>query len=273
MKHVLLITVLLTCSTFAQIFIEHPEYKPFFDSANVTGSIFINKLGTDTFICYNKADFDITTLPASTFKICNSLIGLETGVIADENFVIKWDGITRPVEAWNHDLTLAAAIKVSAVPYYQELARRVGAKKMQQWIDKAAYGNRNIGGGIDKFWLTGKMRISPRQQIDFLQKLYKGTLPFSKRNQNIVKHIIINDSTASYILRAKTGWAASWAKTSGVDIGWWVGYVETGNQVYFFATRLKNTENTNPKFAPARIGISREILSRITGLNLIQDRD
>lgn len=271
MKHLFLLTVMLTCSTFAQVFVEHPEYKPLFDSAHVTGSIFINKLGTDTFICYNKADFTVGTLPASTFKICNSLIGLETGVIADENFVIKWDGVKRRIEEWNHDLTLAAAIKVSAVPYYQELARRVGATKMQYWINKTHYGNMNIGGGIDKFWLTGKIRITPQQQIAFLQKLYKGTLPFSKRNQNIVKHIIINDSTSTYILRAKTGWAASWAKTSGVDIGWWVGYVESGKDVYFFATRIKNTENTNPLFAPARVSISREILSKITGLNLVRE--
>ena len=99
-------------------------------------------------------------LPASTFKIPNSLIALETGVVGDpDQDVFKWDGVVRAIEAWNRDHTLRSAIGASAVPVYQEIARRIGAERMQKYLDLFEYGNRDIGGGIDQFWLTGDLRM------------------------------------------------------------------------------------------------------------------
>jgi len=123
-------------------------------------------------------------LPASTFKIPNSVIALETGVVGDpDKDIFRWDGVVRSIEAWNRDHTLRSAIAASAVPVYQEIARRIGADRMQKFVDLFGYGNRDIGGGIDQFWLTGNLRISPVQQIDFVDRLRRGTLPVSKRSQ------------------------------------------------------------------------------------------
>ena len=130
-------------------------------------------LGTEgTFAAYKVDDYLIIAsdkvrsgegkLPASTFKIPNSLIALETGVVQDpDKDVFKWDGVKRDIEAWNKDHTLRSAIAVSAVPVYQEIARRIGQERMQKYVDLFEYGNRDIGGGIDQFWLTGNLRIDP----------------------------------------------------------------------------------------------------------------
>lgn len=187
-------------------------------------------------------------LPASTYKILNSLIALETGAIKDENEVIPWDSVNRQYDKWNMDQTLRTAIKYSAVWAYQELARRIGEKRMQFYIDTVKYGNCNISGGVDQFWLNGTLRISPLEQVEFLKRLYSDDLPFSKGNLDIVKDIMINDKTAGYILRSKTGWAE--------NIGWYVGYLEEGEGVYFFAN---NIIIVNEEDAKARTEIVKDI--------------
>ena len=130
-------------------------------------------------------------LPASTFKIPNSIIALETGVVGDpDKDIFKWDGVVRSIEAWNKDHTLRSAIAASVVPVYQEIARRIGAERMKRHVDLLEYGNRDIGGGIDQFWLTGGLRIDPVQQIDFVDRLRRGTLPVSTRSQQLVRDIL-----------------------------------------------------------------------------------
>jgi len=173
--------------------------------------------------------------PASTFKILNSLIGLESGVIRDEHFVIPWDSVHRDVESWNRDHDLASAMANSVVPYYQELARRVGRARMSAYIDSTGYGNNDASGPIDRFWLGGTLLISAKEQVGFLRRLYDGNLPFSSRPMEIVKEILILERTGTYVLRGKTGFAED---RSGVAVGWFVGYVEKSGNVYFFALNM-----------------------------------
>lgn len=163
------------------------DFKKYYDRFRVEGSFVLYDPQQDKHIFYNKDQFKQSFSPASTFKICNSLIGLETGVIKDENFVIPWDSVPRKNPNWNKDHDLKTAFKNSTVWYYQELARRVGGQKMKYWLDKAAYGNADTSGGIDKFWLFGGLRISPEQQIDFLKRLHDNSVPFSQRSIDIVK--------------------------------------------------------------------------------------
>lgn len=130
------------------------------------------------------------------------------------------------------------AFKYSAVWFYQELARKIGLEKMQYYITLNHYGNEDISGGIDLFWLSGGLRISADEQIEMLKKIYKNDLEFSQRSMDIVKQIMIYDQTEAYIIRAKTGWAMR-----GEDqIGWFIGYVEKGSDVYFFGTNLQSKE-------------------------------
>jgi beta-lactamase class D len=234
------------------------NFREIFKEYKLAGCIVIFNKNDDEYIRYNLKRCKTQFLPASTFKIPNSLIGLETGVIKDENYVIKWDSVERDIKEWNQDLDLKSAIKYSAVPYYQELARRVGMKKMQNYIKKLKYGNMNLSGGIDKFWLSGGLRISPDEQIEFLKKFYDYKLPFSKRSIDIVKKIIIREDTNGYILRGKTGWGFQ----DGIAIGWFVGYLEKNGNVYFFATNIES-EKPDADFAKNRIEITKAVLKKL----------
>ena len=235
------------------------DFKKYFDAFKVEGSFALYDLKNDLYMFCNEAQFKQPFIPASTFKICNSLIGLETGVIKDESFVIKWDGVVRQVVDWNKDQDMKAAFRNSTVPYYQELARRVGGKRMKFWLDKAKYGNADTSGGIDRFWLSGGLRITPEQQIKFLVRLYKNDLPFSTKSIDIVKKIMIAQDTIGFVLRAKTGWSEQDSKS----IGWYVGYLETGVGTYFFSTCIQCADQENPDFAKARREITLSILKTL----------
>ncbi len=204
-------------------------------------------------------------LPASTFKIPNSVIALETGVVADpDKDVFKWDGVTRSIAEWNKDHTLRTAIAVSAVPVYQEIARRIGAARMQKYVDAFEYGNGDIGGGIDRFWLTGGLRISPLQQVAFVDRLRRGVLPVSKRAQELTRDILPVTKVGDSVIRAKTGLIGVDDKTAvdGVkaSIGWLVGWAEKGSAQTVFALNLDIRE---PKHTASRIKIAQQCLAEI----------
>jgi beta-lactamase class D len=239
------------------------DFKKFYDDYNVEGSFVLYNQGEAKFTFYNESQFKQQFTPASTFKICNSLIGLETGVIGDENFVIPWDSVVRRIPVWNQDQDLESAFKNSTVWYYQELARRVGGERMKYWLDKANYGNADTSGGIDKFWLTGGLRITPEQQINFLRRLHDNKLPFSQRSMDIVKNIMIAKDTLGCIVRAKTGWGDQ----DDLNIGLYVGYVQTKDNVYYFVNCIQTASTDNPDFAGARIDITYKILSNLKIIN------
>ena len=208
---------------------------------------FIDEGTAGTFVGYKIDDYLIIAsdkdrsgearLPASTFKIPNSLIALETGVVEDpDKDVFKWDGVTRSIEAWNRDHTMRSAIAVSAVPVYQEIARRIGEERMQKYVDLLEYGNRNIGGGIDQFWLTGDLRVDPVQQIDFVDRLRRGVLPVSKRSQELTRDILPVTKVGDATIRAKSGLLG--AEQGKPSLGWMVGWVEKGSSTTVFAMNM-----------------------------------
>jgi len=233
------------------------DFDKYFRQYNVDGTFILYDQNNDKFYYHNQDQSGVEFRPASTFKIINSLIGLETGVIKDENFVIPWDGVNRQIANWNSDHDLKAAYKNSTVWYYQELARRVGGEQMKHWLDTVKYGNADTTGGIDKFWLSGGLRISPEKQIDFLRRLHDNKLPFSQRSMDIVKRIMIAKDTLGYVLRAKTGWSS---RDNEDDIGWYVGYFETKDNVYYFANCIRTSDRNHKDFLKARIEIVYKIL-------------
>lgn len=199
-------------------------------------------------------------LPASTYKIPNTLIALETGVATGPDFALARDPIKTPQQdwwpaVWAHDHTLRSALPNSVVWFYQELARRIGAERMQAYIDRFDYGNRNISGGIDQFWLTGGLRISADEQVRFLKRFHSGELGVSPRATEIAKTLLVLEETPAYRLSGKTGWAG-FGDPSGRSIGWLVGYLERGAEVYFFALNL---DIANSSDAAARLAITRAI--------------
>jgi beta-lactamase class D len=198
-------------------------------------------------------------LPASTFKIPNSLIALETGAVGDpDRDVFKWDGVTRSIEAWNRDHTMRTAIAASAVPVYQEIARRIGAERMQKYLDLLEYGNRDIGGGIDQFWLTGNLRIDPVQQVDFVDRLRRGVLALSKRSQDLVRDILPVTKVGETTIRVKSGLLG--AELGKPSLGWMVGWAEKGSANTVFALNMDCRE---PRHIADRMIITQQCLADI----------
>lgn len=235
------------------------DWKKFYDEFNVTGTFVLFDVNNSQYTFYNKANVDSATTPASTFKIPNSIISLETGAVADENEIIKWDGVKRRIDKWNADTDLKTAYQNSTVWFYQELARRVGAKKMKEWVEKLNYGNNNTAGAVDMFWLNDTLKISPMQQVDFLTRLSQNKLPITKRTADIMRRVMIAKDTTNFVLRAKTGWAGNDVK----DMGWYVGYIETGANTYVFANRIIAADTNNANFGQARIAICYNIFSNL----------
>lgn len=235
------------------------DLKKYFDSAHVDGcfALYNNKMGEVT--VYNMKLDTQRVLPASTFKIVNSLIGLQTGKITDEKMIIKWDSVKRWNPDWNKDLTMEEAFKFSSVPYYQEVARRIGKDTMQHWIDTLHYGNTNISGPIDSFWLDNTLKISPDEQLGLVEKLYFEKLPFTHRAQDIVKKVMLRENNTLYKLSYKTG--LGYDENNNV-VGWVVGWIEENMHPYFFVTLIK-TPDKNMDVGDVRMHLTKEILSEL----------
>jgi beta-lactamase class D len=237
MKTQLILVVLLLTVTLKAQETDSTIIAKYFDNHN--DAIVVLNNSTGKYFRYNEKRCAERFLPASTFKIPNSLIGLETWVITDENFLIKWDGVERSTAEWNRDHTLASALKYSVVPYYQELARRVGKEKYLELLPKINYGNNTVGEAVDRFWLDNSLKISANEQIEFLKKFYEYKLPFSKRSVDIVKKIISEEKYSNSVLKFKTG---TGNKDDETWIGWLVGYVEKQGNVYFYAFNVEGKE-------------------------------
>lgn len=239
---------------------EASELKPFFDKYNVEGSFALYDNGRGEIKVHNLKRDTTRMSPASTFKIVNTLVALETGTILNDSAVIPWDGIPRDIPAWNKDLTLAEAFKVSAVPYFQELARRIGKDTLQKWLDTLHYGNTTIGNRVDTFWLDNSLQISPDEQLGLIKHLYFDKLPFTKGAQHTVRKLMHQEENTNYSLSYKTGWTA---KIDEKHIGWVVGWIEENRHPYFFVLNLETAEE-NPEI---RIAILKDILSHLGFFN------
>lgn len=220
----------------------HQELQQLLDSMNVKGVILVFDPQSGTTWSNDFQGSHTGTLPASTFKIPNTLIALETGVVEDENTLFPWDGNPRPLKVWDRDMVLREAFHASCVPCYQQIARETGAGRMNLWLDTLNYGDMQVDeNNIDVFWLEGNSKISPYQQMDFLTRFYYSQLPVSERTMQIMKELIVIETNEHWQLSGKTGWAIR----AGLNIGWYVGYLEKDGNVYFVATCVEPLETFN----------------------------
>jgi len=235
----------------------------YFDENKVEGCFTMLDNSNGKVTVYNLNMDTIRYTPASTFKIVNSLIGLETGVITDEKMVIKWDGIKRSNDAWNKDMSMEEAFRVSCVPYYQEVARRIGKDTMKLWIDSVGYGNKNIGNKIDTFWLDNSLKISADEQLGLVKRLYFDQLPFQKRTQQLVRDVMLMEDSTTYSLSYKTGWGFD---EKHANLGWIVGWIEENKHPYFFVTVVKSAD-PNIDMRTIRLKITKGILKQLGFFN------
>lgn len=237
------------------------EFQKIIDSSNVKGSILIYDLLDNK---YYSNDFEWAKkgkLPASTFKIPNSIIALETGLVENDSTLFIWNGEKRMLKNWEQDLSLKNAFHFSCVPCYQDIARNIGTQRMNDYLLKLDYGNMQVDStNIDEFWLKGESKINQLQQIEFLKRFYKSELPISRHSETIMKRMMIIEQGKEGKLSGKTGWSIRNEKNNG----WFVGYLETALKIYFFATNIEPKKDLDmDKFLLARKEVTLKALEKL----------
>lgn len=236
-----------------------PDFKKYFDNCNAEGAIAIYDNKNHTWILSDTIGTNKETLPASTFKIINLLIALETKTISSENEMVKWPGSTDTIKYdyrpnIYHDITVKEAFEVSAGWAFIELAKKIGKENYKKYLSLCEYGNLDLSQTDPDFWNFGAFGISPVNQVAFLRKFYENKLPFSKANIEIVKRVMITEKNEDYTIHSKTGWT----RENNINTGWWVGYIESKGEAYFFATRLLQDRKMNrPDFGNCRKEITK----------------
>ncbi|MDI1481441.1 penicillin-binding transpeptidase domain-containing protein [Polyangium sp. y55x31] len=244
--------------------------------SGLVGCFTMVELGTGETVEYGGDECDVQTSPASTFKIPNALIGLDTGVVQDENTVFRWNGKEYWKASWNRDHSLATSMWYSTVWYFQRIAEQVGEPRYRTYLSAFRYGNADPSGDVTMFWLNSTLRISPRENRRFLTAFYENKLPVSPRATAIVKRILelrgdavehvrdrlpfVDAIPANVVLSGKTG---SYLPNDGplgpLDaIGWFVGALEKEGRTWVFACRIRS--NDEKKIGPEAAKISYEIL-------------
>jgi len=219
---------------------DNAKITEIFEKAGVTGTFVVQDVATGEYTGHDRQRASIRYVPASTYKIPNSLIGLSTGAVSSVDEVLPYGGGPTYLPQWARDMPLREAIRISNVPVYKELARRIGMPRMREGLRQLDYGNMNAGSVIDTFWLEGPLTISAVEQTRFLGHLAQGELPFPKAAMAAVREIVRQDDNPN--LYAKTGWHMPDDRKN--QIGWWVGWVEKDGKVYAFALNADITDDT-----------------------------
>lgn len=237
--------LLLTTQAYALDFKPSAAVAEVFDKAQVKGTFVLYDVDAETYTGLDEKRAETRFIPASTFKIANSLIGLSTGAVSSVDEVLPYGGKPQYMKAWEQDMGLREAIRISNVPIYKELARRIGLERMKASVSKLGYGNAEIGTAVDNFWLVGPLKISAVEQTQFLARLAQGQLPFPVDAQTRVREITQLDKGEGWILHGKTGWSDTYKP----DLGWWVGWVEQDGKLYSFALNIDmpNVDTDGPK--------------------------
>jgi beta-lactamase class D len=256
----LLVTVALAACSPNNVTIDN-SLKKYFDQNKVTGCFGLFDNGQGHFTIYNLPRYsDSAYTPASTFKIVNSLIGLEEGTVADTNTIFTWDSVVRQRTECNRDMTMWDAFRISCPPWYQELARRIGQPRMQHWLDTLGYAHRydtfKIKNNLDTFWLDNSAKVTADEQLGLVKKLYFDQLPFQKRTQRIVRSMMLWENNANYKLSYKTGWNTT---DKGNQLGWIIGWIEENSHPYFFVLQVESPDK-NVDFKTIRINLLKAIL-------------
>jgi beta-lactamase class D len=242
---------------------ELADVQRFFAAERVTGTIALLDTARGVMSCSDVQRCQRAVIPASTFKIPHTLIALELGVLEDAETAMRWDGQERPIADWNQDHTLRTAMRVSCVPCFQAVARRIGPERMQDWLRRLDFGNHDISGGLDRFWLTGGLRISPLAQIEFLRRLDQGLLPVQAKSVDVLRDVITLDVGFEHVLRGKTGWAAE--GDADREYGWFVGWLELGERRVYYATLIDGHE-PGVDIRPVRRRLTETILTALGAL-------
>ena len=216
--------------------ISQTDLSGYFGSAQ--GSFVLYDAKEDHWTIHNMDAATRRVSPDSTWKIYDALLGLEHGVIAPEQSNLSWDGQTWPFEEWNRDQDLASAMAYSVNWYFHSIDQRLGAAAVSDFLHDIGYGNEDMSGGLSSYWMESTLKISPVEQVELLIRFRENDLGFDQENIDAVKETLRLSSATSAALYGKTGTG----RVEGADVnGWFVGYLETSDNVWYFAANIQDS--------------------------------
>lgn len=257
----LLLSLLLFSNGLAATTKEQPALAEQFRKHGVSGCFVLLDPQADVLHVYNPERAATRFQPASTFKVANALIGIEVKAVANLDEVIPYGGTKNEfLKIWEQDMNLRDAMKVSNVPVFHQLAKRIGAERMTSHLTAFSYGNHDIGKDMNvRFWLRGPLAISPIEQVHFLDRLSAGTLPVKPESTRDLRELIRYEQTDERTIYAKTGWLMN-----GPDepqVGWWVGWIERKDGARFpFALNIEIKKEADAK---ERIPLALECVTNV----------
>ena len=207
---------------------------------NYTGSFVLYDQATDKWNIYNIDNASTRIPPNSTYKIYDALLGLESGIITPEHSTFTWNGEPCPFDSWESDQDLTSAMHNSVNWYFQAIDSQAGFQSVKTFLQTINYGNQNTGTNLNLYWTDFSLKISPIEQVELLQNFYQNNFHFDRKNIQAVKNALLLSTTSSGSLYGKTGTG----RVNGKDVnGWFVGYIESDNNTYYFATNIQAPSN------------------------------
>ncbi|WP_010283771.1 BlaR1 family beta-lactam sensor/signal transducer [Bacillus timonensis] len=219
------------------------------------GSFVLYDMKDGKYSIYNKDKSTLRVSPNSTYKIYSALIGLESDVITSNDSQMNWNGTKYPYESWNMDQNVSTAMRNSVTWYFQKLDQKIPKDTTQRFLEQMNYGNYDLSGGTD-YWLESSLKISPVEQVQLLSAFYTNQFGFKQKNIQTIKDSLTLEVDHGSKLSGKTGTG----NVNGKNInGWFIGYVETDDKTYFFATNIQNEDNSyGSKAADITLSILRD---------------
>lgn len=222
-----------------------------------TGSFVLYDQSADKWNIYNMEHASTRVSPNSTYKIYDALLGLESGIITPEHSTFTWNGEPYPFHSWEADQDLTSAIHNSVNWYFQAIDSQAGFEAVRTFLQTINYGNQNTGTNLNLYWTDFSLKISPIEQVELLQDFYQNNFHFDSKNIQAVKKALLLSSTSSGSLYGKTGTG----RVNGKDVnGWFIGYIETSNNTYYFATNIQSSSGATGSQATE---ITKSVLSNL----------
>lgn len=189
----------------------------------------------DTYNIYNRDIAYEEIAPYSTFKIVNSLMGLDQNIVSSPDTKLGYDGTIYSRDVWNKDIEFKEAFRESCVWYYEKIMDSLDKDYVQSTLDNLKYGNCDISAwnedGHNSFWLSSSLKISPIEQIKVLETIFEGKSSFEAKDVDLVKDFMLVESNDKYSVYGKTGSARN-------TNSWFTGFLERDNKRTYFAVRI-----------------------------------
>lgn len=214
--------------------------------------------------------------PASTFKIPLSLMGYDAGYLTDAHHPALpfREGYVALYPSWKSTIDPTSWMKNSVVWYSQQLTAWLGRQRLQRYVTQFDYGNRDLSGnpgmndGLTQAWLSSSLRISPLEQVAFLQKLVNRQLPVSPRAYAMTARITsVARLRGGWDVHGKTGTGYQMKPQDGPDlkhpIGWFVGWASKPGHTVVFASVIADEA---PQDSGAGPRARSALLQRLPGL-------